>query len=211
MQKPAAVPGTLSVTGEGQVKAKPDVATINLGVLTTSKRAQDAVAENARRMTQVIDRMKKLGVPAKDLQTLGFNISPVVDYDEKSPNFGQIIEYRVEATLSVRAEVDMAGPVLDEGVSAGANVAGSLSFGLRNDTAQKTQALKAAVQAARRDADTVAEAMGMKIKGSTTIDVQQGGAPIIIRSLMRADSAPRTTFEPGSLTISATVRIVFTY
>ena len=211
MQAPAAVPGTLSVTGEGQVKAKPDVATINLGVLTTSKRAEDAVAENAKRMTQIIDRMKKLGVPSEDLQTVGFNISPVVDYDEKSPNFGQIIEYRVEATLSVRTQVDMAGRALDEGVSAGANVSGGLSFGLRDETAYKSQALKAAVEAARRDADTVAESMGMKIKGSTTIEVQRGGAPIILRSLARAGAAPQTTFEPGILTISASVRIVFTY
>lgn len=211
MQTPAAAPGALSVTGEGQVKVKPDVATINLGVLTTSKRAQDAVAENAQRMTQVIDRMKKLGVPDEDLQTVGFNISPIIDYDEKSPNFGKIIEYRVESTLMVRTKVDLAGRALDEGVSAGANVGGSLSFGLRDEAPFKSQALTAAVEAARRDADTVAEAMGMKIKGSTTIDVQRGGAPIIVRGLMRADMDPGTTFEPGGLTISASVRIVFTY
>src|SRR5262245_22527577 len=155
MHTPAAVPGTLSVVGEGQVRVKPDVATINLGVLTTSKRAQDAVAENAQRMTQVIDRMKKLGIPSEDLQTVGFNISPVIDDDEKSPNFGQIIEYRVESTLMVRSKIDMAGRVLDEGIAAGANVGGGLSFGLRNEAPFKTQALKEAVEAAQRDADTV--------------------------------------------------------
>jgi uncharacterized protein YggE len=202
--------GTLTLTGEGQVQAKPDIATINLGVVTEAKTAQAAVAQNAELLNRVLDRIKALGIPAEDLQTAGFNISPVVDFQEGSPTFGKIVRYRVEDTLRVKVPVAQTGKVLDEGIAAGANVAGQLSFGLREETAYRHRALQAAVKSAHADAEFLAHAMGVNLRGSTSAELLFGGNPIIERRLLAAERAV-TPIEPGTLTISASVRMVYKY
>jgi hypothetical protein len=202
--------GTLTLTGEGQVQARPDMAMINLGVVTEAKSAQEAVAQNAELMSQVLDKIKALGIPASDQQTVGFHISPVVDSQEHSPTYGKIVSYRVEDTLHVKAAVALAGKVLDEAVGAGVNVAGRLSFGLRDETASRQRALQAAVRRAYADAEVLTQAMGVTMRGTSTVEVFYGGIPIITRSLLPA-GRPTTPIEPGSLTISASVRMVINY
>lgn len=207
----ACTPGTLSVIGEGQVKAKPDVAILHIGVQTTSENAQDAVARNAELMSRVMDAVKSLNVRSEDLQTVGFDISPIMDYTENSPTFGKIIEYRVEDVLSVRVGIHLAAQVLDEAVAAGATVAGNLTFSLRNEAPARKKALAAAVAAARRDAEATAAAMGIKLKGTHNVEVMYSGAPVITRGALRAEKASTTPLAPGILTVSAHVRILFKY
>ena len=204
--------GTLSVSGEGEVKAKPDVATLRLGVVTTAKTAQEAIRENAQRMDEVIDAMKAIGVPSEDLQTAGISLSPVVDYDEKSPTYLKIVQYRVEDTLSIEVDVEKAGRVLDEAVKAGANVGGRLVFGLRDVSMFRDSALTAAVEAARHNAEIVAEALKGRLVGARSIDATHGGQPALMRgTLEKAMEAQRTPIEPGELTVSATVRMTYEY
>ena len=201
---------TLTLTGEGQVRVKPDVATLSLGVVTNAKSAQEATAMNGALMTRVGERVRALGIPSEDLQTVGFNISPVMDWEQGSPTHGQIVGYRVEDTLAVKCDVAKAGKVLDEGVGAGANVAGGLSFGLRDEGAYRQRALQGAVHGARRDAEVVAGAMGVTLKGVKTAEVMYGGSPVIVRGAV-AKSEARTPIEPGTLTLSASVRLVYLY
>jgi hypothetical protein len=202
--------GTLTLTGEGLVHAKPDMATINLGVVTSATTAQAAASQNAELMAQVIAKIKALGIPAEDLQTVGFNISPVVDYQQNSPTYGEIISYRAEDTLQVNAPVALTGKVLDEGVGAGANVAGQLSFGLREEKAYRHRALQAAVKSAYSDAEFLAHAMGVTLRGTTSVDLLFGGNPVIRRGVLAAGKVD-TPIEGGSVTISASVRMLMKY
>ena len=202
--------GTLTLTGEGQVHAKPDMAMINLGVVTEAKAAQSAVSHNAERMTQVLNKIKALGIPAEDLQTVGFSVSPVVDFQENSPTNGKIVSYRVEDTLHIKAPVALTGKILDEGVNAGANVAGQLSFGLREETAYRHRALQAAVKSAFTDAEFLAHSMGVTLRGTTSVELLFGGSPIIARPVLALEKTT-TPIEPGNLTVSANVRMVFKY
>jgi uncharacterized protein YggE len=201
--------GTLTLMGEGQVRVRPDLARIDLGVLTTAKTAQEAVARNAQLMTQVANRVRGLGIPSEDLHTTGFTISPIVDTDDKSPTFNQIIAYQVQDTLAVRADIGKAARVIDEGVSAGVNMAANLSFGLRDEAPLRQQALQGAVRAARRDAEVLAHAMGVMIKGIQSAEVLFGGNPMIVRTSIPERAS--TPFEPGTLNLSASVRMVFEF
>lgn len=201
--------GTLVLSGEGQVQIKADLATIHLGVITTGKTAQEAAAANAERMNRVLGRLKALGIPEPDLQTVGFSISPIVDYNDRTPTVPQITGYQVENTVSVKVDVERTGRVLDEGVGAGANTGGNLSFGVRDEGPHRRRALEAAVRAARRDADVVAHALGVHIKGTRSAEVVYGGTPILLRSAVRREAA--TPIEPGVLSISASVRVTYTY
>ena len=202
--------GTLTLTGEGRVQVKPDLAMINLGVVTDAQTAQEAVAKNAELMGKVLSKIKALKVAAEDLQTVGVNIAPVVDYDEHSPTYGKNIGYRVEDTLAVKVAVALAGKVLDEGITAGANVAGNLSFGLRDESAYRQQALTGAIKASRSDAQTIAQTMNVTLRGATSVEILYGGSSVLMRSALRS-MGPVTQVEPGSVTISCSVRMMIRY
>jgi uncharacterized protein YggE len=202
--------GLLSVTGEGQVRAKPDVATLRLGVLSEAKTASDAVTANAVAMTQVIEAVKGLGVAEGALQTVGLNLYPVLSYDEPNAR-NVIVGYRAEDTLSVETAVELAGKVFDAAVKNGANESSGLAFGRKDETELRDKALVAAVAAAKRDAEVVMKAMGVDAKGVRSIDIEQGGGPLVVRSTARFDKAASTPVMAGEITVTARVRVSFDY
>lgn len=199
--------GTVTVSGVGEVQVKPDVAWIRLGVLTNAKTARDASADNATRMSALIERMKQLGIPEKKLQTGGLSVSPVFQYAEV-PEKGQIIGYNAENYLTVRCPVDSAGSIFDEGMAAGATQSSSMSFGLQDDSEHADAALEEAVKAARHKAKVVAAALGVRLGGPLSVEVGQGGRIGPQRELAMAKEAA-TPVLPGAVTVSAQVTIVF--
>lgn len=202
--------GTLTVTGEGQVTARPDIANLRLGVLSEAKTASDAVAHNAVAMTSVLEALRTLGVADNSVKTVGLNLYPVMSYEEASGR-NLIIAYRCEDTVLVVCAVEVAGKVFDAAISAGANESSSLSFGLRSEEIERVRALEAAVAAAKKDAAIVMKAMGVDAKGVRTIDIEQGSGPAIVRSLARFEKAPSTPIMGGDITITARVRVTFDY
>jgi uncharacterized protein YggE len=200
----------LTLTGEGQVQAKPDMVMISLGVVTNVPSAQEATAKNTEQMNRVIVRLRGLGITGEDLQTTGFNIAPIIDYDANSPTHDKIISYRVEELLTVRAPVALAGRILDEATGAGANMATNLSFAIRDETLYRQRALQAAVRAAQQDAETLAKAMGVALRGTANLEVLYGGGAVLLRTALAAGGSA-TQIEPGRLTVSCGVRMVFKY
>lgn len=198
--------GTLKLTGEGSVSTKPDVAELDLGVTVEAKSAGEAIRANAARMSAVIAHIKALNIPSESLKTTGISLSPIYDYDEKSPTKGQIIAYRVDDMLRVLSEVDQAGVVLDVAVSAGANLASGIRFSLRDAQAFREQALAAAVKAADRSATIVAQALGAELDPPHQIDVLSSmSSPVVRMSKSAADVG--TPVEAGTLSIHASVQV----
>lgn len=203
--------GTLNVTGEGEVSVRPDIAILDLDVVTNAKNAQQAVQQNAERMNRVIDALKDMGIRAAEIQTVGYDVIPLVDNESKSPTFGQILEYRVVARLRVKVSVEEAGETIDVGVRAGANMVTGVRYTIRDEATVRARALKAAVKAARRDADAVAESLAIKLRETKEIEINLGGSPVFYREVAMAKSAMSTPFEPGQIEVRATVRIVYEY
>lgn len=201
--------GTLTVTGDGQIKVRPDIAILDLDVVTTAKTAQDASQQNAQRMTAVTEALRDLGLASADLQTVGYDVFPIFETDDKSPNKGKITGYRVASQLRVRVDVDRAGQTIDAAIAAGANMASGIRYAVRDESSVRARALKAAVKAARRDADAIAESVDVKIRGVEALEANMGGAPILYRALEMAKSA--TPIEPGNVDISASVRVVYRF
>ncbi len=198
--------GTLKLTGEGIVSARPDVAELDLGVTVEAKSAGEAIRANAARMSAVIARIKALNIPSESLKTTGIGLSPIYDYDEKSPTKGQIIAYRVDDMLRVLSEVDQAGMVLDVAVSAGANLASGIRFALRDAHAFQEQALAAAVKAADRSATIVAQALGAKLDPPHQIDILSAASSPVVR-MSKSTAEVGTPVESGTLSIHASVQV----
>lgn len=67
-------PHTLTVTGEGEASAAPDLATLRLGVEERAPTADVAMDMTNRRMAAVIGALKNKGVLAEDIQTTDLSV-----------------------------------------------------------------------------------------------------------------------------------------
>ena len=72
----AADTALITVTGEGTVEAKPDMATINLGVTTEGTTAAAAMAANSAQLGAVLEQLRAAGIEDRDLQTSGLSLNP---------------------------------------------------------------------------------------------------------------------------------------
>ena len=98
----------------------------------------------------------------------------------------------------------MTGKIVDTATGAGATRIDGLQFGLKDDSAARAQALKAAVQKARSKADAMASGVGLKV--GTVIVVQESGAVEIPVTTALA-ATPSTPIVTGSLTVTGSVII----
>src|SRR5690349_21706183 len=66
--------GLLVVSGEGRVPAKPDVATLTLGVEALAPRVPDAARDADGRMRAVLEAVRAAGVAEKDARTTRYDV-----------------------------------------------------------------------------------------------------------------------------------------
>jgi uncharacterized protein YggE len=210
----AAEKRTINVSGQSKVSASPDYATISLGVVTEDKDAKAAQRANAESMDKVIKAIKALSIDEKDIQTVNYSIYPVYNY-VKETGESVIIGYRANNTVNVTVrDLSKTGSVIDAAADSGVNTSNSISFGISNYEDYYNEALKNAVLAANRKANTVAGALGVELKGPVTINESGGYSPLSNYAVydMRADEAAAPTpIQAGSLNITAYVNIVYEY
>lgn len=203
------VMGKLDLNGEGQIRVKPDIATVSLTIVTEGKTAEEAVSKNAKKASEVVERMLRLEIPRDSMKTTGLNVYPVYQTDPAT-NTSHVIGYQVQDALAIEAPVALAGKVFDQGIAAGASESSGMSFGIKNERPYREQALEMAIKAAKAEAEAVCKAMGVTLVGPTSIVVTQGSGPVrILSERMLTKSA--TPVLPGQQTISAGVQVVFEY
>lgn len=150
-----------TVTGEGKVSVIPDIATVNVGVISngsTVKEAQNNLNENINAVTAAI---KKVGIDEKDIKTSNYNLSPTYDY---SAGDQQITGYEAASTLTIKVrKIDSANNVVDAATAAGANTVGGISFDVDDKTKAEDEARKLAVADAKAKAELAAATTGFTL------------------------------------------------
>lgn len=202
--------GTLEVIGEGMVMVEPDVASVQLAVLTEAPTAETASQQNAQTVTSIIAAMGRLDIPEHRIKTIGLSLQPMYEYNERVRR-NELVGYRARNGILVETDVSQAGRVFDAGIEAGANQSSGLTFLVKDERPHRMRALESAVAVARADADAVALASCVRIVGPKTIEILQGGGPIETERTVKLGTDPHTPVMPGELTMSARVRIVYGY
>ncbi|MHB8069629.1 MAG: SIMPL domain-containing protein [Desulfobaccales bacterium] len=203
-------PPTISVSAEGKVMAKPDMATLHLEVETQGVQSQAAAAENARVSESLLQAMKKILKPEEKIQTLSYRLIPLRSYKDKTKTetitgYQAIHRFQVEVR-----DLEKLGLAFDTALKNGASkVNGPFWDHSRLEELQR-QAAVAALAKARRLADALAQAAGVKIMG-----LQQAATglqpfyPRNVETFAAAKAAPSTPVEVGEEEIKANVNAVF--
>ncbi len=199
--------GGITVSGQGSITVKPDVATVTLGVETTNADASKARQANNEAMDKVLKAVKAFGIAEDDITTANFNIYPV--YDEKGQ---KITSYRVFNNVSVRVK-DLAklGQVLTAATDAGANTSYGISFDVLDRTQAYNEALKQAMEKARARADVMATALGVKVGKVLTINESSSynGPAYELADAAMGSKGAAVPVQSGTLEVTASVSVVY--
>jgi hypothetical protein len=204
---------TLSVTGSGKTDAAPDVAYLTLSVETVAKNASQAVKDNAETTNMVLNVIKtKLGKNDK-VSTAGYSLAPVYEYNNQT-NKSEFKGYRASNRIMVEAHnLKEIGIIIDAAAEAGLNNIESLSFDTTKRDEFRREALTQAVNDAKTTAETLAKAAGVKITRILQLSPSFDYPVPVYRDYALAKEAvpatPPTPIEPGDISVSASVNIVF--
>jgi uncharacterized protein YggE len=208
-QAPDAGRNQIVTVGVGRVEVTPNRATLTVGGQTQHQNAADAMAQVARVATQVTARWQQLGIRQEDIRTSTVQVFPVYTQPREGTT-PQITGYRATLTLTATiTNLSLVGRALDGAIDGGANLVQGISFGLRDASRARTDALAAAVREAREKAEAIAQAAGIRIR---SIDrITEGGVEVQVREYRMAQGAASTPIEPGSVSVTAQVTIAFNY
>lgn len=199
---------SLTVTGSGEVGAAPDIAIFSAGATIQAATAREALDQVNAVVTKLLSRARDLGIADRDLATRQIGVSPVYPNRRNSDEVPTPIGYQANNTVEITIrKLDTAGAVIDAMSTAGANSVGGLHFTIAESGEYKDQALRLAVQDAKRRAALIAKEAGVKLGPILTIQEAGDYAPQPKLRAMAMEA--RTPVAPGETTISASVNVVF--
>ena len=202
---------TISVGGTGTVYTSPDMGWFIVSVTTQATTAADAEQQNNDLMSKVISALMSAGIAEKDIKTTDFSLNPIYQ-DSKEPGKPPVlVGYQARHTINVTVnDLTQIGNMLDLAISSGANEVGGIYFGLSSAKADQAQAqaLNLAVKDANTKATAIADAMGVKLIGPTSVSLGYYYAPVRMDTQAAAKEVP---IMPGELQYSVTVQINYAF
>ncbi len=208
---PQNYPQEISVSGQGKVYAKPDVAVLVLGVENRGAKISDIVKDSTDKMNKIIKDIKDSGVDEKDIQTTQYTITPEYNWTEKAGRIfvGYVLTQQV--TVKIR-DFEKVGNILDKAITDGANAIGDLRFTIDSPEKAQAEARQKAIAQAKEKAQTLAKQSGLKIV--KLINVFEGGyypQPVYGKgggvAMESANVAPQ--IQPGQMDIDSTVILIY--
>lgn len=209
-QTSAGVPGMrqITVVGQGEVKGKPDTATVQIGVETEAPTAQEALNQNTAQTQAVQAKLTELGIAEQDLQTSNFSIFPAYDNDGQ-----KVTGYRVSNMVSVTIRnLDQTGTLLDQVVQVGANSVYGISFSVDDPKQLLDQARESAMQDAKDRAAKLAQAGGASV-GDVLVITENIGAespiPVAMPAMEAAMDRAAVPVQPGEQSFTVSVQVTY--
>lgn len=207
-------PRSITVVGVGRERGAPDTAQLQFAVEHTAPNATAASQAAATSAAQVMAALRKQAGSDGRVETAGFQLNPVYRRDDRTPvheRRSEIVGYTAVNDITVRTpRVDGVGALIDAAIAAGAARITGLSFTIDDPAPAQARALKGAGADAAAQAQTIAEALHVKLKGILEAAAEGGARPIPQRyaaMAMRAEA--ETPIEPGEVVTEARLRVTY--
>lgn len=205
---------TITASGQGGIKVTPDVAYVNIGVVSENKELTKAQDDNKTKMNAVMKSLTDLGIKKEEIKTTNYYVSPKYDWNQstgKSVIIGYTVTNTVEVTIN---DISKAGVILDKVVSTGSNNVSGLRFGLKDETALYNQALELAVKDAKSKAEAMGKGLGItNLEPFKISEISNRYQPMYAqKEMMVMDSVNSVTpISEGELEVTASVSVDFKF
>lgn len=207
---------TITVSGSGELKVAPDIATLNVTVQTKGETAKSAQAANAADMASVQKLLfTDYKLAKKDVKSGGFTVYPEYAYDANSAP--KITGYIATHTLQiVYRNLDNIGTFLDSLTASGINQVGGIQFGTEKQQAYELQAIDLAMANAKAKAVKIAATEGRKVKTVLQVTQQSTNYPSWTNPMYSkvgtvADGSAETSISAGEISLSTSVTVTYQF
>ena len=200
---------SITVTGTGEVLVKPDLARVNIGVVTQFESASAGVRRNNEAVEKLLGVLGAYGIAESDIQTSNFGVAPQYEYD-RSGQAPRLIGYRVtnQVRVAVRRIADL-GTLLDEVVTAGANQINNVTFAVNEAKSFEDTARRRAMADAHRKAALYAQEAGVRLGSVHRVEEATDTVAIRQFDFDAAQEARAVPIAPGQQTLRQHVRVTF--
>jgi uncharacterized protein YggE len=217
--------GSISVTGDAEVRVVPDEVILTLGVETWDKNMSIAKRQNDEIVARVLALTGEYGIESEHVQTDYVSIDPRYrnGYYEESDFIGYFVRKTIVITLRDLTQFE---DLLTDALEAGVNYVHGIEFRTTELRKHRDEARSLAVQAAREKAEALAGELGYQVGDPQSIaEVQNswwsgysawwgsgwGGAAAqnVIQELGGGALSGEGTVAPGQISINAKVSVSF--
>lgn len=210
-------PPLVTTSGLAEIKVIPDLADLIFEVEVRSPNLQKGLAEHTQSMAKLIAALKKEGIEDKDLRTSQVTIVPVYHRDENREETTRIAFFNISQNAGlILRDIKKITTITTTAIEAGANRVGSVTLRTSKLRQHRDQARIMAIRAAKEKATALAGELGSKVGKPYSINEYDSDsmpyAQIVAGnavSIAGGNSASSTNFEPGTISVTATVTVAF--
>ena len=197
---------TMEIAAVATVRTMPNTLTLSFAIEADAPLAKEAVEENAERTQEVLAALRKVGDKDTKVWTSGFALSPL--YEKGDPTRPSGFRARNAVVLESKL-MDKAGAFIDQAAEAGVSRISNLAFTSDKEEALRREAAVEALKKAKNDAEMLAKAAGVAVKGIVKITYdQREHTPVpILRDT--AFAGVQTPVAVGEIIVHANVKVVF--
>ncbi len=213
----------ITVSGDGEVFAAPDVAEFSFSIVEEAKDVKSAQDKATVKTEAALAALKGMGISEKDIKTAGFNAYPKYEFNQiycittPCPQGKQeIVGYEVTQTITVKVRnISDSGKAIDAVTTAGASNVSGISFTIDGEDELIREARKQAIDEAREKAEVLARDLDVRLIRIVNFSENGGGMPYPMlykadAMSVRAESAQSAPAIPtGENTIRSTVSITY--
>ena len=201
---------SIQVSATGTTEAEPDEAVVRVAVTAESDEITTVRDDLATGSAELTDALDELDV---DYETTEYDIrqryGPRDEGDE--PQYQGTHAY--EVTID---DPDRVGEVIDAAAGAGAEIGNvQLTLSEQRRTELRDDAIEAAMNDARHQADTIAATSGLSVTGVSTVDAsQQQFSPVNFETARsfatdQESGAPPTEIQTGQVSVTYSVTVTY--
>ncbi len=185
LKHPTGQAATISVSGEGEITAIPDIATIIFTVRESAKTVPEAQKLAEVKVIKAIAAVSALGVDKKDQKTLSYTVNPKYEYPNpvysgytQMPTVSspKLVGYEVSQTIQVKVrKIESAGEVFGALGKVNITEISGPEFTVDNMEKVEADAKALAIKDAKEKAKVTAKALGVDLGEITQFSEDNGG------------------------------------
>lgn len=200
--------GGVQVVGSSKVSVAPDIAHFIFAISGQGKELKGLKADIDSKTARLVGACKQIGVRSKDISSTEVSIRPQYNYQTKE-FLGYEVSREVKVALNQLARYT---ELVNGAIESGITTIRDISLDTTQRDMLERQALSAAVDAAKKKAQALAQRAGVEL--GKVVSMVEGGAHAELasyefKSQRLSMSAAQDAFEPGEITVSATVTILY--
>ncbi len=177
---------TITVSGEGETFAIPDIAEFSFSVHKEAKTVPDAQSQSAEAINAITSYLREGGIEERDIKTVSYSVNPRYEYPEircitypcPQPGTRELASYEVYQSIQVKVrDTDKAGEFLSGVGERGATDVSGITFSIDDDEALQEEARNMAIKDAREKAAKLSKELDVRLVRVVSFN-ESGNFPI---------------------------------